>query len=150
MVRRTGSGHRDLRELNRENNARTEEDLPRSDVNVVDLPSNTTVQEGIEAYEDSPEVEYAEPDFLLEPTATPDDYFYKDYLYGLNNTGQTGGAAGSDIGAPMVWDTVTGAPDTRVAVIDTGVDTGHPDLDGNLWMNDGEVPGNGKDDDNNG
>lgn len=69
---------RDLRELNRENNARTEEDLPRSDVNVIDLPSDTTVQEGIEAYEDSPDVEYAEPDFLLEPTATPNDPFYKD------------------------------------------------------------------------
>lgn len=69
---------RDLRELNRENNARTEEDLPRSDVNVIDLPSDTTVQEGIEAYEDSPDVEYAEPDFLLGPTATPNDPFYKD------------------------------------------------------------------------
>jgi hypothetical protein len=37
-----------------------------------------------------------------------------------------------------------------VAVIDTGADTGHPDLDGNLWVNEDEIPGNGKDDDNNG
>ena len=37
-----------------------------------------------------------------------------------------------------------------VAVIDSGVDTTHADLKENLWYNPGEIPGNGKDDDNNG
>lgn len=37
-----------------------------------------------------------------------------------------------------------------VAVIDSGVDVGHDDLDGNLWVNEDEVPGNGRDDDGNG
>ena len=37
-----------------------------------------------------------------------------------------------------------------VAVIDTGMDLDHPDLKGNLWVNFGEVPGNGQDDDGNG
>ncbi len=37
-----------------------------------------------------------------------------------------------------------------VAVIDTGIDLEHEDLDGVLWTNRGERPGNGKDDDNNG
>ncbi|MDZ7660660.1 S8 family peptidase [Fodinibius sp.] len=37
-----------------------------------------------------------------------------------------------------------------VAVIDGGVDTDHEDLDDVIWMNEDEVPGNGKDDDNNG
>lgn len=141
---------RDLRELNRENDARTKEDLPRSDVNVVDLPSDTTVPEGVEAYEDSPDVEYAEPDFLLEPTAIPSDSLYERYLYGLNNTGQTGGTSDADIDAPEAWDLTTGDPDTRVAVIDEGADVNHPDLDGNLWVNEDEVPDNGEDDDDNG
>lgn len=37
-----------------------------------------------------------------------------------------------------------------VAVIDTGVDYTHPDLEANMWINHGEIPGNGVDDDNNG
>ncbi len=37
-----------------------------------------------------------------------------------------------------------------VAVIDNGIDTSHVDLRANLWSNPGEIPGNGKDDDNNG
>ncbi|MCH9660209.1 MAG: S8 family peptidase [Bacteroidetes bacterium] len=37
-----------------------------------------------------------------------------------------------------------------VAVIDSGVDIEHEDLKNVIWTNTGEVPGNGKDDDNNG
>ncbi|NIT58057.1 MAG: S8 family serine peptidase [Aliifodinibius sp.] len=37
-----------------------------------------------------------------------------------------------------------------VAVIDGGVDTKHEDLDDIIWINEDEVPNNGKDDDNNG
>ncbi|MEJ2162056.1 MAG: S8 family peptidase [Robiginitalea sp.] len=37
-----------------------------------------------------------------------------------------------------------------VAVLDSGIDLGHEDLDGVIWTNKGETPGNGKDDDNNG
>ncbi|MGC6431221.1 MAG: S8 family peptidase [Jejuia sp.] len=37
-----------------------------------------------------------------------------------------------------------------VAVIDSGIDIDHEDLDDNIWTNKGEKPGNGKDDDNNG
>ncbi|MBK8492333.1 MAG: S8 family peptidase [Saprospirales bacterium] len=37
-----------------------------------------------------------------------------------------------------------------VAVIDSGVDANHEDLKDIMWVNPGEIPGNGKDDDNNG
>jgi subtilisin family serine protease len=37
-----------------------------------------------------------------------------------------------------------------VAVIDSGIDIEHEDLDDVIWINEDEVPGNGKDDDNNG
>ncbi|MDX1332386.1 MAG: S8 family serine peptidase [Robiginitalea sp.] len=40
--------------------------------------------------------------------------------------------------------------DVVVAVLDSGIDLDHEDLDGVLWSNAGETPGNGKDDDNNG
>lgn len=37
-----------------------------------------------------------------------------------------------------------------VAIVDSGVDYNHPDLQGRLWVNDGEIPDNGIDDDGNG
>lgn len=37
-----------------------------------------------------------------------------------------------------------------VAVLDDGVDIGHRDLKGKIWVNENEIPGNGIDDDNNG
>src|SRR5690606_12087972 len=37
-----------------------------------------------------------------------------------------------------------------VAVIDSGIDTLHEDLKPVLWVNEGEIPGNGIDDDKNG
>ena len=139
----------DLRDLNRQNDATIEEDLPRADVNVVDLPRDLPVQEAVRAYESSPDVAYAEPNFKLQPAAAPNDPAYNQ-LWGLNNTGQTGGTVDADVDAPEVWDTTTGSADTVVAVIDEGMDVGHPDLRDNVWTNSGEIPGNQIDDDNNG
>jgi hypothetical protein len=43
-----------------------------------------------------------------------------------------------------------GSDTVVIAIIDTGVDTDHPDLVDNLWNNSGEIPGNFIDDDSNG
>jgi thermitase len=53
-----------------------------------------------------------------------------------------------DVDATNAWETRTSC--AKVAILDTGIDTGHKDLKENLWRNDGEKPGNGKDDDRNG
>jgi thermitase len=139
-----------LDNANRRNDARVEERLEEVDVDVIDLPRDLTVSEAVERYDSLPGVEYAEPDFQLLPaqsTANDPDY---PKLYGLNNTGQTGGTSDADIDAPEAWDLTTGSLDTTVAVIDTGVDINHPDLKGNIWTNPDEVAGNGEDDDGNG
>ncbi len=54
------------------------------------------------------------------------------------------------INAPSAWDRVTGSPAVTVAVIDTGIDISNDDLRGNIWHNNGEIPDNNVDDDNNG
>ncbi|MBE2181093.1 MAG: S8 family serine peptidase [Chthoniobacterales bacterium] len=54
------------------------------------------------------------------------------------------------IDAVRAWTITTGSAATAVAVIDTGVDRAHPELQGNIWTNPGEIPGNGIDDDGNG
>jgi hypothetical protein len=56
----------------------------------------------------------------------------------------------NDMDAPSAWDVTTGTMEIVVVVIDSGIDPSHPDLMPNLWQNPEEIPGNGKDDDNNG
>ena len=48
-------------------------------------------------------ISYAEPNVILRATATPNDPLFPE-LYGLNNTGQTGGSSDADIDAPEGWD----------------------------------------------
>jgi len=96
----------------------------------------------------NPSIEYIEPDYIVSVAQAPNDPVYPR-LYALNNTGQTGGTANADINAPEAWDITTGK-NVIVAVIDTGVDYNHDDLRANMWINPGEIPDNGIDDDNNG
>ena len=58
---------------------------------------------------------------------------------------------GADINVIDVWHQLTcGDPSIIVAVVDEGVKYSHPDLKANMWVNTGEIPGNGIDDDGNG
>ena len=98
-------------------------------------------------------IAYAEPDYLVHAIETvPDDARF-DELWGMHNTGQTGGKADADIDAVEAWDISTGHRRILVGVIDTGIDRAHPDLIPNLWVNPGEagpLATNGVDDDGNG
>jgi len=51
--------------------------------------------------------------------------------------------------APAAW-AYTKGNNSVIAIIDVAVQTNHPDLAANLWVNPGEIPGNGIDDEGNG
>ncbi|MEO2042485.1 MAG: S8 family peptidase, partial [Pirellulales bacterium] len=93
----------------------------------------------------------AMPDFVIESQRIPSDPFYADgSLWGLENYGQDGGVLDSDIDAEEAWEFTVGSEDVVIGVIDTGVDYTHPDLIDNMWVNPGEIPGDGIDNDGNG
>jgi thermitase len=88
-----------------------------------------------------PAVSYAEPDFTQFASRVPNDPYYT-LEWALVDS-----PADHDIDAPTAWDTRTGC--AKVAILDTGIDTNHPDLQANVYKSD-DKPNNGKDDDKNG
>src|SRR5439155_21952162 len=97
--------------------------LGADNVHVVWNPPGLSVADALRRYQANPNVVYAEPDYILHTTATPNDSLWGQQWDMVK------------INAPAAWDTQTNASDVIVAVIDTGVDFTHPDLQGNLWVN---------------
>ena len=105
------------------------------------LPGNADLMRAMATFMSDPNVEYAEPNYIFsiaEATpadtdrAVPTDPRFGEQ-WGLDNTGQSGGTADADIDAPEAWSMTTGDKRVLVAVVDTGVDYTHPEL------NDGRV-----------
>src|SRR6266513_1947055 len=118
---------------------------------IIQVPSGTTVDAILPLFQQSGLVQYAERDYQVQALAVPNDFRYNDgSLWGLHNTGAYGGTPGADIHAQDGWDIQNTADNIIVAVIDTGVRYTHEDLADNMWVNPDEIPGNGIDDDGDG
>ncbi|HWR83248.1 MAG TPA: S8 family serine peptidase, partial [Candidatus Deferrimicrobium sp.] len=119
----------------------------------VKLGKGVNVEDALAKYRQSPAVEYAEPNYIHQLTAIPNDTQFTS-LWGLHNTGQnvngSAGAADVDIDAPEAWDLTTGSSNVIIAIIDSGIAYDHPDLAANMWTNPGETPNDGIDNDGNG
>ena len=113
------------------------------------LPPGLTPDQAVTALSVNPNVDFAEPNYIFHASDVPNDPRFGE-LWGLHNTGQTGGTPGADIDALGAWGITTGSASVVVAVIDTGIDCNPEDLEGNIWANLGEIPDNGIDDDGNG
>ena len=113
------------------------------------MPPGASVRKTIETYHRNSHVEYAEPNYIVSALVSPNDPSFSS-LWGLLNTGQSGGTPGADIDATRAWDLTTGSNSVVVGVIDTGVDYTHPDLASNIWSNTADCNTNGVDDDGNG
>jgi thermitase len=123
---------------------------------VAHFPICIKLQEVINAYYATGEIEYAEPDFIGSTagfqSAVPNDQnYYRQW--GLKNNGtfsQSTAIAGADIDMENAWNIEQGDSSTIVGIIDSGNKLDHPEFSGRIWLNYDEIPNNGLDDDNNG
>ncbi|MBE0595850.1 MAG: S8 family serine peptidase, partial [Desulfuromonadales bacterium] len=116
----------------------------------VELPAEQEMLEALKAYAELSEVRYAEPNYIFKPhVLAPMPQNNPDFA----NQWYMNGSGG--INARQGWDLIDLNAEANlgsvvVAVLDSGVDYTHEDLAGAMWINSGEIPNNGIDDDGNG
>jgi len=127
----------------------------------IKLENGSDLAESMSRLSKMPGVAYAIPNHVIRQESDPvgermvnvsgdDESIPNDLvpgLWGLKNTENPG----ADISAVEAWKVTTGSSDgPLIAVIDGGADYNHPDLRANIARNDGEIPGDGIDNDGNG
>lgn len=135
-------------------NVKLKRELGMARLFVFHVLSCNDIQDAIVALAADPHVEYAflDPIMHARQVSTPNDECF-DSQWNLHNDGQQfpGSVNDADIDAPEAWGITTGDPDVIIAVLDTGVDLDHLDIQDNLWTNTDELNGiPGVDDDGNG
>jgi len=116
--------------------------LPR--LHLIQIPRGDDPAEVAAQLEADPDVVWVEENRPLKIQTLPNDPPFEDgaeekLAWGLR-----------DINAPQSWSKGTGSQSNKIAVLDTGIDFTHPDLQDNIWTNPGEIADNGLDDDHNG
>ncbi len=139
MVNRFKPSERHLQSLGRiakiQKRSFAEFDLARIELKSSDAP---VFIERMNQINRLPGVLFLEPNSSFQVNTTPNDARWPE---------QWGMAAAN---LPWVWSHPAPKVKTIVALIDSGIDYKHVDLKSNIWINNGEIPGNGIDDDKNG
>jgi thermitase len=119
----------------------------------VRLAAGESVATALAAYQDDPNVETVQPNYIYRAAAVPSDTQYSQ-LWAFKNAGQTvatgayapnAGTAGDDMNLEPAWDHITDCSSVVVAVIDSGVNYAHEDLAVNMWNGGSANPKHGHD-----
>jgi len=120
--------------------ARVVRTVPQLGLMVVESPGDAGLAQTAGGLVGRAGIEWAEPNYTVALDLIPND---PDYLARQSAYLQR-------LEMPSAWDYTTGSPEVIIAVLDTGVDLTHEDLQAGIWTNPGEIPDNGIDDDGNG
>ncbi|HET6498692.1 MAG TPA: S8 family serine peptidase [Coriobacteriia bacterium] len=94
--------------------------IAQIDVEIVEVPRGRSVEGLIEMYKRSPNVAFAEPDYIAAVELTPDDPLYpQQWAHEYSNT-------------PAAWHETSGSSNTIIAFLDTGLEITHPDIAGRV------------------
>lgn len=97
--------------------------IPQIGVDSVNVPAGQTSEEFLNNFKNNNKdvIEFAEPDGYYQTLRIPNDPYYQSYQYNLKQ-----------LNAESAWDISTGNAGTKTAVVDTGADFAHEDLQGRL------------------
>ena len=93
--------------------------MEQINVHIVELPATADEAAVVKALNANPHIKFAELDRVLDPNLVLNDQYFPSEWH-LNT-----------IGAPTAWNATTGAG-VLIAILDSGVDSSHPDLAANL------------------
>ena len=155
-------------DIYKKNSINLKKSLSISNVDLVKIPLGQKEEDVIANLKKDPRIEWVQPNYIYYPQSTnflnTNVYLKQEengqYQWGISNTGQNingqDGVPDVDMNIEEAWDVTKGGSsegtgkENIVAVLDTGIDISHPDLKNSIWINKGEIPGNGIDDDGNG
>jgi len=123
----------EAKEVHKKLGGRVKETIPGINVQVVAVSHG--VGEAVSAYARNRRVDYVEPNYIAHALGNPDDTYFVNQ-WGMHNTGQTGGAVDADIDAPEAWDLTLGSSEIKIAILDTGIDQDHEDLEVKIGLQD--------------
>lgn len=104
---------------------------------------NKSTNELMDLIADDPSVQFTQPNYIYsvpkinsneENTPQAENTENATFLWNIFNN-----ASGGGLDADLVWNRGFTGKGVTVAVVDTGVDTDHPDLVDNIWLNAGET-----------
>jgi len=113
--------------------------VPQIGLHIIVVPEGVSVTDFLSALQRNPDIESARPDPIIRITVRPGDKYFESQ-YALSNTGQVLDdlpdrpqcTAGADINATGAWDQTKGDAGVIIAVLDTGVDMRHPDIENKI------------------
>ena len=122
----------------------------KGDLELARLAPGLSIAAAVRGLEADPAVEYAEPNWVYNHTATSNDTYYTSgQLWGMYGDGSTPANQYGSQAAEAWANGKTGSRDVYVGIIDEGIQFTHPELAANIWTNPFD-PVNGVDDDGNG
>ena len=97
--------------------------IPRINVHCFRLPPGLSVDRAAQLLNKNPNVLLASPNHILRAVYIPEDEWFDWFQWGFYNPPYR-----CDVHGPEAWDLETGSEDTIIAIVDTGIDSEHPDL----------------------
>ncbi|WP_407690003.1 S8 family peptidase [Risungbinella massiliensis] len=107
--------------LHKKNKTKVKEKSTKLGVEVVEFDKKTSVEEMMKKYKQDPNVEYVEPNYYFHATWIPNDPYFGTQQWGPQK-----------IQAPAAWDITRSSSSVKIAIVDTGVQSNHPDLSGKV------------------
>lgn len=87
------------------------------ELGIYKISSKRKMRRILKHYQGLAEIAFVEPNYLFQASAAPNDPYFSLYQYGPQR-----------IAAPAAWDVTQGTPAVKIAVVDTGVQLDHPEL----------------------